>query len=183
MLAAPLLSSEMDVQHQEWESSIYYNETDYFVAATDHTGKHGDISLFVARAIKDCDMWDVSLTIDGRHIAPQDYESDLMNAQLRIDSNTVHTIDYLLSFEEDESSFFIELIEPNDREDVFSEIDHGKRLRIQLNILGEEYTLGFPLQGAQEAIERTKLLCAKHIPDDDYFSGSAKKMPNEQLVL
>jgi len=179
----PSLSSDIDMQHQEWTSSIYYDETDNFIASTDHTGQYGDITLFLGRTTKDCNMWDMTLTLEGKSIAPKAFESGLFKGELRIDNKSIHSIEYQISFEEDEAYFFIELMEPYNKNTILGEIQQGERLRLKLTINDRNYVLGFPLQGAQEAIERAKLLCVRHKPDEDYFGGRAKNAPDIQVML
>jgi hypothetical protein len=180
----PSYSSEMDVQHQEWTSAIYFDEPDNFVATTELTGRYGNITFYLGRTTENCDMWDVSLTLMDKHIATQAFESEQMEGRLRVDANSLHTLYYQVLFEEDEAAFFVDLIEPANKDKILREIQQGERLRLKLTINDREYVFGFPLQGAQEAIKRTKLLCVRHIkPDKDYFSGRPKNMPDEPIML
>ena len=165
----PSVSSNIDMQHKEWVSSIYYDELDNFTASTDHSGVHGDITLFLGRTAEDCDEWDVSLTFEGNSLAPKAFESELMRGQLRVDAKAIHSVDYQVSFEEDESHLFIGLEEPDDKDVILYEIQQGERLRIKLTVNKRDYVLGFSLSGAGEAIDRAKLLCARHVPDKEYF--------------
>jgi len=185
ILSGPFaLASEEDMNHQQWTSGLIYERQDTFVALTEHTGEYGEVVLYVGRTVKNCDEWDLSFTVmDVVSTAPEALESELMNGQLRVDTFAIHDVEYQISFEENESYIFIEFIEFDEQEKILTEILSGERLRIKIAVNEKNYVLGFSLQGAQEAIQRSKLLCREHLHDREYFGISSMSNIDEQYEL
>ncbi len=178
-----VLASEEDMNHQQWTSGLIYDQQDTFVALTEHSGEYGEVVLYVARTANDCNEWDLSFTVMNVSTAPSALESERMNGQLRIDNSVTHDVQYQISFEENESYIFIEFIEFDDQEQILTEILHGERLRIKIAVNEKNYVLGFSLQGAQEAIQRSKLLCREHMHDREYFGISTMIDIDDRYVL
>ena len=176
-------ASEEDIVHHQWTSGLIYDKQDSFVAMTEHTGEYGEVVLYVGRTAKNCDEWDLSFTVMDVRKAPAEFESEMMNGKLRVDKSVIHDVQYQISFEENESYIFIEFIEFDEQEKILTEILSGERLRIKIAVNEKNYVLGFSLQGAQEAIQRSKLLCREHMHDREYFGISSMSNIDEQYEL
>ena len=179
-----VLSLESEIKYDKWLSfHAIYDDVDYFNASTEHMGEQGEITFFVSKKVKECHLWEMSLTVLTDAQALRAFETTILSGRIRVDENPIHKANYYIWFDKGDDAFYMEISDVGEEDLLIEEIKQGGRLRIEVGINERQFIIGFPLSGANDALERAELLCQNFKPDKEYFGEIKRQASKDQFEI